>query len=516
MALCLSYLVAAFLALILQRLTTKQHAQNFFWADLSAIYVGAFFQSVFLVLTIRPLVALIFTFLTLFILAITNWAKQKALRDEPLLFSDITLLRQVFLYPALYLPYLPYKTVLVAFGLLGLALFFVFKQAQIQISWVCYLFFLPPIIAILATRFASWHRCMVKFLANIPLKLTVADIETYGPLGSAILHSLWHTFMRGQSLGIRPSKDEPYTKVAWGETLPRFSHWVSLRPKLPHLILIQEESFADPRQFATTLPKDILTNFDRLSLTGYLGELAVRAYGAYTMRTEYEVLTGIQAKDLGTDAFHPYWSAAKIPSWSIANFLRAKGYFTVCVHPFAKSFFYRNLALPNMGFDHFISLENFPIQEKFGPYISDKSVAQVVLSLVQDERRPVFCFVITMENHGPWLDKRLLNCPKEDILDFKGLDPRISRYVTHIHNADKMLDLLTSGLQKLRLKSFLGIYGDHLPGLAPLIPANFRDTPCLLWGSTTSHEQLAELYKGQKVFAPAELGGLLLAGMMEL
>ena len=516
MELFVCYLLAMLTAAFLQRLTTQKHAKDFLAADLFALYVGAFLQSLFLVLTIRPLIALLLSTLVLFVLAVTNWAKQKALRDEPLFFLDITLAKQVFLFPWLYLPYLPYKTILACLGFLCLTIFFIWDLAKVQVCILSYILLLPVLFIFLATRFSSWQNCVRRILDLFPLKFSRDDVASYGPLGAAILHTLWHIFKRGQKnpdqvTGILESSHEPYAKLAWdANLLADFSQ----RPKLPNLLLIQEESFADPRLFNLAIPKEVLANFDRLSLNGYRAELAVRAYGAYTMRTEYEVLTGISAQYLGTDAFHPYFSAAKIPSWSIANFLRSQGYYTVCVHPFARSFFYRDLALPKMGFDLFLSQENFPIQEKFGPYISDLSVAKVILNLLQDQKRPVFCFVITMENHGPWLEDRLVHCPKEDVLHLPDLEPRISRYLTHIKNADNMLALLACGLKRLPVKSFLAIYGDHLPGISTLIPSDVRDTPCLLWGTETTYEQLAKLYEGQKIIAPAELGGFLLKGAL--
>jgi phosphoglycerol transferase MdoB-like AlkP superfamily enzyme len=81
----------------------------------------------------------------------------------------------------------------------------------------------------------------------------------------------------------------------------------------------------------------------------------------------------------------------------------SRGYRTVCVHPYAASFYSRDKVYPQLGFDEFIDLRAFAGAPKSGPYVSDLAVAERVCSLLSARltSRPLFVFVITMENHGP-------------------------------------------------------------------------------------------------------------------
>ncbi|MBQ7585380.1 MAG: LTA synthase family protein [Desulfovibrionaceae bacterium] len=508
--LSLSLGCAILVAILVQRLTTPGPKANFLKADLAAAYVGGFFFACLDLLTFRPLVALLLTILGFLVLGLTNQAKQKALREEPLFFADVTLISQVWHFPWLYLPFLPYKLVLLSLVVTLPLLVLAYNFSHPCFSTFLTLFFLPLLLVLMALKFKALGHFLANKLSQIPLEFTSKDVQTYGPFGAALLHTLWHLFCRGQILGIKTSTTTPYAKLGFSESLLENFAKSGARP---NLILWQEESFCDARRYDARIPADFLPTFDALSLDSFKTNLAVSAYGAYTMRTEYEVLTGIKREYLGTDAFHPYWRASKITSWSLAHFFKSLGYYTLCVHPFAKAFFYRHLALPRLGFDDFISLENFPHKDTFGPYISDLSVAKTCVEILNSQKVPVFIFVITMENHGPWLEERFKGASRDLLVNFKDLDPRVNRYLTHLRNADLMLKFLSESLKKLERKTLLNLYGDHLPGLKPLIPSDSRATPCLVWSTSKfTNKELAKIYQGRTTILPAEIGGILLQG----
>ena len=325
------------------------------------------------------------------------------------------------------------------------------------------------------------------------------DAQRYGPLGAALLHLFWHISLRGKKYGVlKASASSP----AWHKSpyMPSFAS-----PAMPNIFLVQAESFCDPRLYSVAMPQELLRHYDNASSNGMSTRLKVTAYGAYTMRTEYSVLSGIGADSLGTDAFHPYLSAARYPTWSIARFLHSLGYHTVCIHPYYSHFFLRHKAIPNLGFDKFITLENFSWQDKFGPYVSDKSVAKAMLDLLQ-EQRPLFCFAITMENHGPWLESRF---PADNLYEqcHESLDLQIRQYLTHLRHADEMIGMLCHGVRQARRNGILGWYGDHLPNLPQIIPPDAMATPCLIWNTS---ESLRYEPAQSDAIEPEDLCGLLL------
>ena len=474
------------------------------FADLAACAVAGWLYAMLLCLSARPYFALTLSILLLVGLYCVNVAKIKALRGEPLVFADVALAWQAVRFPELYLPFLPCKALVLGglAGGVGLTALWLGQEPVPRSGWWLLPLCWPVVYPFLYSRhgqpLAQWlqDRWPLTFKPQ-------EDARLYGPLGAAILHVCWHLGLRGKNgMGIRH----------YAETEPAISSWsvqdveeVSAPSsdeqdclKRPNIFLVQAESFCDPRLFSPLIPSDILPHYDAVCRQGLSGSMAVGAFGAYTMRTEFAVLTGQPASSLGTDAFHPYWSASHIPTWSIARHLRAQGYRTVCLHPFHREFFFRHKAIPNLGFEEFISLEDFPYKETFGPYVSDSSVAQAMTSLLQDDR-PVFCFAITMENHGPWREGRL---PVGD-KPIAGLSAPVTRYLCHLRNADAMIGQLCAALHSARRHGVLGWYGDHLPNLPDLIPDGETAVPYFVWKSCGQHTLCC------KTTAPETLGGYL-------
>ncbi|MBQ7618360.1 MAG: LTA synthase family protein [Desulfovibrio sp.] len=529
----------------LHRFCTPKPARPFFLADTLASLAALFCYLFFLVLSQKIFLAAFLALALLGLLAAVNQAKRRALRDEALLFTDVALLSQVFRYPRLYLPFLPVKAILLA-SLLFIPFCFWLGRFSPKLSAVAFglsllglLPFLALIIILSSQRFRPFLQAWVRaLLKKAPLTLQSLDVNRYGPLGAAFLQLLWHLYLRGESLGICGDPLRPFAPLSFDAKVLCSLAEVR-KPLLPHLILIQAESFCDPRPFLREGQKKeelfkrlsgLLPNFDRLALQGRCGQLKVQAFGAYTMRTEYEVLTGIAPRFLGTDALHPYISAARTPSWSIAQFLAELGYATVCVHPFARGFFYREDALPKLGFKNFLALDNFYKPEFFGPYVSDESLGQVLLELLRQSTRPVFVFGITMENHGPWQATRFgpelslkhsLDTPdlflgeQIKVLDLVkelqelGISAEVARYLVHVRNGDRFLAGLDRELSKLSRPTLVASYGDHLPNLNALVPRWALTTPYLIFaaGAKLKPWPLGQDNKLALNLTPSELTG---------
>ena len=99
------------------------------------------------------------------------------------------------------------------------------------------------------------------------------------------------------------------------------------------------------------IPRDLLPGFDACCDAGTFGRLEVPGWGANTMRAEFAVLTGIPESELGYDRFNPYHALARVPIASQVWRLRRAGYRTICLHPFDRRFFRRDLAMPALGFE---------------------------------------------------------------------------------------------------------------------------------------------------------------------
>ncbi|PXX93962.1 LTA synthase family protein [Halomonas heilongjiangensis] len=246
--------------------------------------------------------------------------------------------------------------------------------------------------------------------------------------------------------------------------------------RLPDLVVVQNESFFDPRAWCPLVRPDLLPHFDALCAEAlHHGPLRVPAWGANTVRTESAFLTGLGASQLGIHRFNPYRQLARRSVPNLVANLRRLGYRTVCVHPYPAGFYLRDRVMPRLGFERFLDIKDFAPSDRDGQYIGDLAVAETVGRLLEGEDdRPLFVFVITMENHGPLHLERPV--PDEA---YTLLTPQAARsaehddlaiYLRHLVNADRMIERLRRTLAAQSRPSLLCWYGDHVP----IMPQAYR------------------------------------------
>jgi hypothetical protein len=240
------------------------------------------------------------------------------------------------------------------------------------------------------------------------------------------------------------------------------------------LVAVQCESFFDARRLSPRIPREFLAGFDACCDAALSGRLDVPGWGANTMRTEFAVLTGVPEKELGYDRFNPYYALARGPIESQVWRLRRAGYRTICLHPFDRRFFRRDLVMPALGFERFLGRETLG-GARTPPYCPDPELAGQILRVLDEEGPRTFIFAITMGNHGPWpaegppLDpavSRLFGPREFDPTELAGTG-ELLRYLDGLRRSDEMLRIVMAGLEARNPAALLTFYGDHLPSLSP-------------------------------------------------
>ncbi len=389
----------------------------------------------------------------LFVVLVSN-AKYTALR-EPFIFQDFEYFADAFRHPRLYLPFLGLGRALLAIAVLIAAIWAGLAAER----------------SLLDERSGSDFQRIVALQAvfagiliglgarrRLPVSLDpVADLQRLGLLASMWRYGEEEVAKRANASRFRlPTADEP-VPAATG-----------------HLVVVQSESFFDARRLAAAIRPEVLREFDALRAEAqFSGRLAVAAWGANTVRTEFAFLSGLANDALGIHRFNPYRRLARQGIVSLAEVLRRHGYRTVCVHPYASSFYGRNQVFPHLGFDEFIDRRQFAETDRHSPYIGDLAVAERVCSLLREHpSRPLFVFVITMENHGPL---HLEKVDPGEVERFYHLPPPpgcedLTIYLRHLANADRMAGLLRATLAALPGAGCLCWYGDHVP----IMPAVYQ------------------------------------------
>ena len=250
----------------------------------------------------------------------------------------------------------------------------------------------------------------------------------------------------------------------------------------PDIVVVQSESFFNPGRMVGYAPYQFIPNFEHLAAEGESGPLHVPTFGGGTIRTEFEVLTGLPLRYFPQVQF-PYLQieAKTIPG--LARTLRANGYTTLAIHDNNRSFWNRASALERLGFDRFIAINDFPKNLPHdGHYVADSALTDEILSQLRDSGPPQLIFAISMEAHGPYDgDPGPINVAERDAIPGPAGVTGVARtmlqtYLYHVRHADAQLGRLAEVLSKRSRPTLLMFYGDHLPALGQAFEVNgFKD-----------------------------------------
>ncbi|HOX70541.1 MAG: LTA synthase family protein [Dokdonella sp.] len=241
---------------------------------------------------------------------------------------------------------------------------------------------------------------------------------------------------------------------------------------LPDIVIVQSESLFDPARLKNAPANTYLPNFHRLAKRGLSGEMKVPTYAGGTIRTEFEVLTGL-ALEFFPGIQYPYFEIADRPIPGIVRTLSRQGYRTTAIHPNSGVFWNRNQAYKQIGFDEFVDEKDFSKDDIVGLFTGDAALTDRVLEQLDQDGPPQLVFAVSMENHGPFdwrpgLDQeRLASLPLPAGLE-EGGKYWLRNYLYLLEDADHELGRLAEALQHRKRRTLLLFYGDHLPALPPV------------------------------------------------
>ncbi len=281
----------------------------------------------------------------------------------------------------------------------------------------------------------------------------------------------------------------------------------------PDIVVVMDEAFSD-----LSVLGELDTNEDYMPYLHSLmngeedtvtGIAHVSVKGGNTPNSEFEFLTG------NTEAFLPAGSIPfqqyikkEIPD-ALPNELKALGYETTAIHPFRAEGWSRNTVYPLLGFDRFLSQDDFKSPVLVRNYISDESSFEKVLEVLDegDQDAPKFVFNVTMQNHGSYGDS-YTNFP-ETIHALSADSVELDRYLSLIKITDDALRDLVEALKNRERDTILVFFGDHQPNDAiasPVLSSNGKDVnnldkedtdlryvvPFLIWANFDIDEDAGE------------------------
>lgn len=257
----------------------------------------------------------------------------------------------------------------------------------------------------------------------------------------------------------------------------------------PNIIFIQLESFFDLSTVKKLqVSEDPIPTFHKIQEEYTSGMLKVPVYGAGTINTEFEVITGMNVKYFGTGEY-PYRSVLQNKTCdSISYWLKELFYETSVIHNNNASFYDRDTVFSNLGFDNFITVENMNVKSKNeAGWAKDEILTKYIMETLKGTDSQDLIYAISVQGHGDYPTEA-----QEDaqiVVSGEGFSEsylnQLTYYVNQIREMDDFLKKLLELLSEYDEDTMVLAYGDHLPGMdfesSDLVCGNKYETPYFIW-----------------------------------
>lgn len=233
----------------------------------------------------------------------------------------------------------------------------------------------------------------------------------------------------------------------------------------PNIIVIMNEAFSD-----LSLIGDYKTNIPYLPFIHSLeenttkGKLYVSVFGGGTSDTEYEFLTGNSMAVMPKNCV-PYQQFVTDPTDSLARTLKAQGYYDIAIHPYEPSGYKRDMVYPLLGFDEFLSMEDFVNPHKIRSFISDRDSYAKIIEEYEKKKDdgPLFIFNVTMQNHGGYSSDQLFSDDDTVRLTDDPGHKAVEQYLSLVRESDKAFKTLVDYFSAQKEHTIILLFGDHQP-----------------------------------------------------
>lgn len=260
-----------------------------------------------------------------------------------------------------------------------------------------------------------------------------------------------------------------------------------------NIIVIMNEAFSDLSILGELeTNRDYMPFYRSLQENTVKGNVYVPTFGGNTCMSEYEFLTGNSTLFMPMGLL-PYSQAkGEAAEPGMASTLKEQGYYPVAMHPYGPKNWHRDQVYPAMGFEEFISIDDFQGEETIRNYISDKANYEKIIEYYEAFRGDkLFLFNVTMQNHGGY---DVNNGAVETTVTVDNADCAVAdTYLSLIYESDQALEYLLSYFSQVEEPTMIVMFGDHLPAL----PDSFYDA---LYGSPESER--TDLQRSQRFVTP--------------
>lgn len=246
--------------------------------------------------------------------------------------------------------------------------------------------------------------------------------------------------------------------------------------KHPNIIFIQLESFIDPTiANDLKLSEDAIPYYNKLRREYSSGKLQVPSVGAGTANTEFESMTGMSVRFFGPGEY-PYKTViSKESCESIPYDLINIGYSTHAIHNHRGAFYNRNIALANLGFQTFTSLEYMSSVSKTPKnWAKDKILTEQIFDALKSTPNEDYIYTISVQGHGKYPTEEMIKNPVVKVTEASTdeLKWQWEYYANQVREMDEWVKEFIGEVKKFKEDTVVVMYGDHLPAIDNLTEDN--------------------------------------------
>lgn len=275
------------------------------------------------------------------------------------------------------------------------------------------------------------------------------------------------TYIRS-AMSAHVSKPEGYSREAVDTFLKEYQE-VSQETKEgvrpTRIIMVMNEAFSDLRTVGLNSAIDVMPYIDSLTDNTIQGNLYVSVIGGGTCNTEFEALTGNTLAFLGSGAY-PYTENVTEPLFSLAQYFKENGFFTEAFHANEADNWNRSMVYPNLGFEEFHSIEDYPELDYIHNYVTDLSDYHYIISEDKaHEDAPRFLFNVTIQNHSDY--DHFIDVIEAETIKENGSDlaEQARVYLSLVKLSDNAVKELVETYESSNEPTMIIFFGDHQPHL---------------------------------------------------
>jgi lipoteichoic acid synthase len=315
-------------------------------------------------------------------------------------------------------------------------------------------------ILILAVLFQAAQSLAFNFrsrqsFAHVKLVGNSSFINCHGFTFYAVYDMYYHFRILEQSASINLQKPTPPAS----HMDPGYP--VFRKIKNANVILLQVESLDSAILFKSHNGLEVTPNINRLVLQNTWYDRYFAQHNTGTVDADYSLITSFYAGEHYT-AF-TFCNLSEFPS--LPRTLKNYGYYTSAMHANRATFYDRNRAFPELGFEDFFSQKDYPQPPEGDWTLDDYAFLEISAKRILSFRQPFFSYLITISTHTPFD----FHPREKDPPEFADIEPEIVRnYFCGMHFADSALGRFLEILQQSKLmdNTIIVLLGDHTSKLS--------------------------------------------------